>query len=65
MHHSDTSSIARHLGKHSFPTIEFQNTTVLEQKKKLQILEALHIRYKHPILDRINFESSPNILKCL
>ena len=48
MHLSDTSSIAKHLKKHSCPTTEFQKIltekTILEQqnnKQKLQILEAL------------------------
>ena len=52
MHLSDTSSIAQHLKKHSCPTPELRkiltnNTTILEHqnnKQKLQILEALHIR---------------------
>ena len=41
-------------------------TTVLEQQNTPpQILEALHIRNKHPKLNRINFESNANVLKCL
>ena len=51
MHLSDTSSIAQHLKKHSYPTTQLrkiltENTTILEQqnnKQKLQILEAQHI----------------------
>ena len=45
-----------------------ENTTILKQqnnKQKLQILEALHIRMKQPKLYRIYFESSANVLKCL
>ena len=49
---------------------EFQKilteNTILEQqnnKQKLQILEALHIRMIQPKLNRINFESSTNVLK--
>ena len=41
---------------------------MLEQqnnKQKLQILKALHIRMKQPKLNRINFESSTNVLKCI
>ena len=52
MHFSDTSSIAQHLKKHSCPTTKLrkiltENTTILEHqnnKQKVQILEALHIR---------------------
>ena len=51
--------------KHFCPTIEFQkilisNITILEQqnnKQRLQILKAVHIRNKHPELNKINFES--------
>ena len=63
MHLSDTSSIAQHLKNHSCPT-----TTILEHqnnKQKLQILEALHIRNLQPTLNRINFQTSANVLKCL
>ena len=44
-----------------------ENKTILEHqnKKKLQILEALHIRNIPPKLNRINFESSANVLKYL
>ena len=63
MHLSDTSSIAQHLKKHSCPTTQLRkiltdNTTILEHqnnKQKLQILEALHIRNLQPTLNRINF----------
>ena len=44
------------------------NTTILEyqnNKQKLQILEALHIRNMQPALNRINFQTSANVLKCL
>ena len=34
-------------------------------KQKLQILEALHIRNMQPKLNRINFKTSANVLKCL
>ena len=37
------------------------NTTILEHqnnKQKLQILEALHIRNMQPTLNRINFQNS-------
>ena len=70
---SDTSSIIQHLKKHSFPTTELRkilidNTTILEHqnnKQKLQILEALHIRNMQQTLNRINFQTSANVLKCL
>ena len=44
------------------------NTTILEHqnnKQKLQILEALYIRNLQPALNRINFQTSANVLKCL
>ena len=73
MHLSDTSSITQHLKKPSCPTAELwkiltENTTKLEHqnnKQKLQILEALHIRNIQSKLNRINFETSVNVLKCL
>ena len=73
MYLSDTSSIAQHLKNHSCPTTELQkilteNTTILEHqnnKQKLQILKALHIRNIQPKLNRINFRTSANVLKCL
>ena len=72
-HQSDTSSIAQHLKKHSCPTTELrkiltENTTILEHqnnKQKLQILETLHIRNIQPKLNRINFQTNANVLKCL
>ena len=45
-----------------------ENTTILEQqnnKQKLQILEALHIRNIQPKLNRINFQTSANVIKCI
>ena len=73
MHLSDTSSIAQHLKKHSCPTTQLRkiltdNTTILEHqnnKQKLQILEALHIRNLQPTLNKFNFQTSANVLKCL
>ena len=73
MHLSDTSSIAQHLNKHSCPTTQLRkiltdNTTILEHqnnKQKLQIFEALYIRNLQPALNRINFQTSANVLKCL
>ena len=44
------------------------NTTILEHqnnKQKLQILEALYIRNLQPAHNRINFQTSANVLKCL
>ena len=66
-------SIAQHLKKHSCPTTQqgkilTDNTTILEHqnnKQKLQILEAFHIRNLQPTLNRINFQTSANVLKCL
>ena len=37
----------------------------IKYKLKQQILEVLCIRNKHPKLNKINFESSANVLKCL
>ena len=59
MHLSDTSSIAQHLKKYSCPTTKLrkiisENKTILEHhnnKQKLQILEALHIRNMQPKLN--------------
>ena len=59
--------------KHSCPTTQLRkiitdNTTILEHQniiQKLQILEALHIRNMQPTLNRINFQTSANVLKCL
>ena len=73
MHLSDTSSIAQHLKKHSCPKTQLRkiltdNTTILEHqnnKQKLQILEALYIRNLQQALNRINFQTSANVLKCL
>ena len=71
MHLSDTSSIAQHLKRHSCPTTQLRkiltdNTTILDhQNNKLQILEALYIRNRQPALNRINFQTSANVLKCL
>ena len=70
MHLSDTSSIAQHLKKHSCPKTQLRkiltdNTTILEHqnnKQKLQILEALHIRNLQPTLNRINYQTSANVL---
>ena len=66
-------SIAQHSKRYSCPTTELQkilidNTTILEHqndKPKLQILEALHIRNTQPTLNRINFQTSAYVLKFL
>ena len=36
-----------------------------DSKQNLQILEAIHIWNKIPNLNKINFELSTNVLKCL
>ena len=71
-HLSDTSSIAQHLKNIPVQTLNFGKfllkTTILEKqnhKQKLQILEVFHIRMKQPKLNKINFESSTNVLKCI
>ena len=72
MHLSDNTSIAQHLKKHTCQKTEFRKIltedTILEQqnnKQKMQILKALHIRNKLPKLNRIYFESSSNVFRCL
>ena len=73
MHLSDTNSIAQHLKKHSCTITQLRkiltdNTIILEHqnnKQKLQILEALHIRNMQPALNRNHFQTSANELKCL
>ena len=73
MHLNDSSSIALHLKTHSISKSKFQkilveNTTIIAHKigkLKLQILDALHIKTKKPKINRINFENSNNVLKCL
>ena len=73
MNLSDTSSIAQHLKKDSCSTTQQRkiltdNTTILEHqnnKHKLQILEAQHIRNMQQTLNRINYQTSANVLKCL
>ena len=73
MHICNTSFIWQHLKKHSYTTTDLrkiltESTTILEQqnnKQKLQILEALRIRNIQPKLNRINFETSANVFKCL
>ena len=45
-----------------------KNTTIIESqnnKEKSQALKAIHIRNKLPKLNRINFESTTNVLKSL
>ena len=72
MHLSVTSSIAQYLKQHSSSTTELRKilteNTILEHqnnKQKLQILEALHIRNIQHKLNGINFQTSANVLKCL
>ena len=73
MHLSDTSSIAQHLKnihaqQQNYGKFLPKTSTILEQqnnKQKLQILKELHIRNIQPTLNRINFETSANVLKWL
>ena len=71
MHISDAIPIAQHLKKKrstDFRKILTENTPTLEQKnnkQKQQILEALNIRNIQPKLNRINFETSVNVLEWL
>ena len=57
-----------HAQQQNYRKILTENTIILEHqnnKQKLQILEALHIRNMQPKLNWINFQSSANVLKCL
>ena len=76
MHLNDSSSIALHLKNYSIPKSKFrkilvENTIIIAHelnKLQLQILEALLIKTKNketPMINRINFENSDNVLKCL
>ena len=72
MHLSETSSIAQYLKtfllKNWFLENSYRkkdNIRIKNNKQKSRILEALHIRKKLPKHNRINFESSTNVLKCL
>ena len=73
MHCNDSSSIALHLKTHSIPKSKFRkilvvNTTIITpeiNKLRLQILGALHIKTKKPKINRVDFENSDNVLKCL
>ena len=54
--------------KSKFRKILIENITIKAHeinKLQLQILEALHVKTKRPKIDRINFENSDNVLKCL
>ena len=70
MHLSDNISIAQYLKKHSYPTTKLrkiltENTTILEHqnnKQKLQILEAVHIRNIQNKFNRLNFKTSALVL---
>ena len=73
MHLNDSTLIALHLKTHSIPKSKFrkilvENTTIIAyeiDKLQLQILEVLHIKNKKVKINRINFENSNNVLKCV
>ena len=72
MYLNDSSSIALHLKATFFPNPNFRKLlaeiAMIELeiiKPKLQTLEALHIKTKRSRINRINFENSDNVLKCL
>ena len=73
LHLSDSSSICQHLKKYDFLNATYRNILVYNTKllhtdnnvKNLKILEALYVKFRQPIIKRINFETSDNILKCL
>ena len=69
---NDSSFIALHLKTHSIPKSKFlkilvEKTSIVAHeinKLRLQILEPLH-KNKKPGINRINYENSNNVLKCL
>ena len=71
MHLNDSSSL--YLKTHSIPKSKFrkilvENITIILyeiDKLWLQILEAIHIKTKTPKINRINFENSDNVIKCV
>ena len=73
LHFSDSCSICQHLKNHNCLNATYRNILVNNTKllhidnnvKKLKILEALYIKFRQPTINRINFETSDNILKCL
>ena len=73
LHQIDFSSICQHFKKYYSLTATYRNIFVDNTKilhtdnnvKKLKILEALYIKFKWLTINRINFETSDNILKCL
>ena len=68
-HLSDTSAISQHITSHKEkPTrdILVNNTEILNRSscfKRLEIMEALHIKSDNPALNKINFTSGDNVLK--
>ena len=58
--------------KHHCLNVTYRNIFVNNTKtlhtdnnvKKLKILKALYIKFRQPPINRINFESNDNILKC-
>ena len=66
-------SVIKHLKTHSISKSKFrkilvENTAIIApeiNKLWLKILKALYIKTKNPKINRINFENSNNVLKCL
>ena len=71
LHLLDSGSIYLHLINNflnaTYRNILVNNTKILNADnniKKLKILEALYIKFRKPTINRINFETSDNILQC-
>ena len=72
-HLNEQSSIYKHLSQHKVKPSEMRkilvdNTKIIDRnnkKKKLIILEALHIKKRTPSINRINFQTGANVLSCL
>ena len=72
-HLSQQSSIYKHLTQHNCPPSNFRkimtdNTNILHSsnnKKKLQIIEAIYIKTTQPTINKIGFETGEGVLKCL
>ena len=71
LHLTNTSAISQHLGTHpaqelSTREILVNNTKILNTSpcfKRLEVMEALHIKTDNPALNKINFSGGNNVLK--
>ena len=73
LHVSDCRSVCHHLKKHNCLEATYRNILDNNRKilqtdnnvKKLKILEPKYIKFIQPTINKINFETSDNISKCL